>query len=179
MAQGGWLPPATWPAATATAPTRSSAAQGDVHFRRRERLPGRGAFVAPREPDAPAAADAELAGFLAGRLARYKLPRRYELLVELPRTGAGKVNRADLRRRAAEMTSASSSPSAPGVPPPPAVAQPEASDSSSSPGPARRLVLVAVAARRVRLGTRVRLGRAGVGLRRPPLPVRPKNFSAR
>ncbi len=95
------------------------------------------AFIAVRE--AGAVAPGDLAGFLAGRIARYKLPRRYELLAELPRTGAGKVDRAALRRRAAEMTSASSSPSAPGAPPPPAVAQPDASD-SSSPGPARSLL---------------------------------------
>jgi len=95
------------------------------------------AFIALRE--AGAAAPGDLAGFLAGRIARYKLPRRYELLAELPRTGAGKVCRADLRRRAAEMTRASSSPSAPSAPPPRAVAQPDA-DSSSSPGPARSLL---------------------------------------
>ncbi|HEU5060783.1 MAG TPA: AMP-binding protein [Kofleriaceae bacterium] len=69
------------------------------------------AFVALR-PASPAAGDAagELARFLAGRLASYKLPRRFELVAELPRTGAGKVDRSDLRRRAiliAPATSAS------------------------------------------------------------------------
>ncbi len=58
-------------------------------------------FVALREPaGAEAPAPAELTGFLAARLARYKLPRRFELVAQLPRTGAGKIDRADLRRRA-------------------------------------------------------------------------------
>jgi fatty-acyl-CoA synthase len=53
-----------------------------------------------------AATRGALADFLAARLARFKLPRRYELVPELPRTGAGKVDRPALRRRAQEMASA-------------------------------------------------------------------------
>jgi fatty-acyl-CoA synthase len=64
------------------------------------------AFVATR---AGRSLGAELAEFLAGRLARYKLPRRYELVAELPRTGAGKIDRVDLRRRALLIASSSSS----------------------------------------------------------------------
>ncbi len=147
------------------------------------------AFVALREPGAagastdPKAAGAELAEFLAGRLARYKLPRRYALLPELPRTGAGKVDRADLRRRAAEMTSASSKPIAPSAPPPPAVAQPAESSASSPPGPARSPLCSPPAASTPHAASAAgpasgSTGPAsGCGL--PPLPVTPKNFSAR
>ena len=60
------------------------------------------AFVALREAGGAPALDE----FLAGRLARYKLPRGYELLPELPRTGAGKLDRAALRRRAETSASA-------------------------------------------------------------------------
>ena len=68
------------------------------------------AFVALREPTSvPAGIAAELARFSAGRLARYKLPRRFELVPELPRTGAGKIDRVDLRRRAALLTDPASS----------------------------------------------------------------------
>jgi len=67
------------------------------------------AFVAARAAGAGLRAE-ELAGFLATRLARYKLPRRYELLPELPRTGAGKVDRVELRRRAAIAAARSASP---------------------------------------------------------------------
>ncbi len=40
---------------------------------------------------------AELRGFLAGRLARFKLPSRVVFVPSLPRTGAGKVDRRALR----------------------------------------------------------------------------------
>ena len=143
------------------------------------------AFVALREPGAPAdaRAGAELAQFLAGRLARYKLPRRYELVPELPRTGAGKVDRADLRRRAAEMTIASSSPSAPSAPPPPAVAQPDAPVSSSEPGPARSLLGSSAPASTPHAASAAGPASGSTGPASgcgvPPLPVTPKNFSAR
>jgi fatty-acyl-CoA synthase len=66
------------------------------------------AFVALRAAAGAAAGDrSALGAFLAGRLARYKLPRRYEVLAELPRTGAGKVDRVDLRRRAERSASPS------------------------------------------------------------------------
>jgi fatty-acyl-CoA synthase len=65
------------------------------------------AFVATRDAAGETLAD-EIAGFLAARLARYKLPRRYEFVPELPRTGAGKVDRAALRRRATLIAAASS-----------------------------------------------------------------------
>ncbi len=70
------------------------------------------AFVATRDA-AGAALARELADFLAGRLARYKIPRRYEFVPELPRTGAGKVDRPALRRRAMLIAAASSSSSGP------------------------------------------------------------------
>lgn len=38
-----------------------------------------------------------LAAHLAGRLARYKLPKRYVIVESLPRTGSGKVRKTDLR----------------------------------------------------------------------------------
>jgi fatty-acyl-CoA synthase len=67
------------------------------------------AFVALRDPArAEATAPAELARFLAGRLARYKQPRRFELVPRLPRTGAGKIDRVDLRRRAIIIAAATS-----------------------------------------------------------------------
>jgi fatty-acyl-CoA synthase len=37
--------------------------------------------------------------FLNGRLARYKLPKRVEVVDELPRTASGKIRKADLRAR--------------------------------------------------------------------------------
>ncbi len=40
----------------------------------------------------------ELLGFLAGRLARYKLPKRLQILPSLPLTAAGKVAKEELRR---------------------------------------------------------------------------------
>ena len=36
---------------------------------------------------------------LAGRLARYKIPRTFEFVTELPRTASGKIRKTDLRRR--------------------------------------------------------------------------------
>lgn len=38
-------------------------------------------------------------GFLDGRLARYKLPKKVIVVAELPRTASGKVRKADLRAR--------------------------------------------------------------------------------
>jgi len=42
---------------------------------------------------------AELPNFLFERLARYKLPRRYFVASELPRTASGKLRRNVLRRQ--------------------------------------------------------------------------------
>lgn len=58
------------------------------------------AFVVMREgidlnPD-------ELAGFLSGRLARYKIPKRFVVVAELPRTPYGKVVKAELAERLSE-----------------------------------------------------------------------------
>jgi fatty-acyl-CoA synthase len=39
---------------------------------------------------------------LAGRLAKYKIPRRVEFVDELPRTASGKVRKAELRKRFAD-----------------------------------------------------------------------------
>ncbi len=52
------------------------------------------AFVVMR-PDQELNAE-ELAGFLSSRLARYKIPRRYISIDELPRTAYGKVVKGDL-----------------------------------------------------------------------------------
>jgi fatty-acyl-CoA synthase len=42
---------------------------------------------------------ATLAGFLTGRLAKYKLPKHYEVIAELPRNANGKVLKRELRER--------------------------------------------------------------------------------
>lgn len=55
------------------------------------------AFVLPR-PDTGPTPD-ELAGHLAERLARYKVPKHFRLVDELPRTPYGKVVKGDLRER--------------------------------------------------------------------------------
>jgi len=47
------------------------------------------------------AAPAELVEWCRGRIAGFKLPRRIELLDELPKTGSGKVSKRALRERAA------------------------------------------------------------------------------
>jgi fatty-acyl-CoA synthase len=41
----------------------------------------------------------ELQAFLRGRLAKYKVPVYVDVLNQLPRTGSGKVLKAELRRR--------------------------------------------------------------------------------
>ncbi|MEO1676656.1 MAG: class I adenylate-forming enzyme family protein [Pseudomonadota bacterium] len=48
--------------------------------------------------------DDALAAFVAGRLARYKCPRIFEHVAELPRSGNGKLNRQALRRTAPPRT---------------------------------------------------------------------------
>ena len=53
------------------------------------------AFVVLRE--GATATGAELAAFLEGRLARYKLPRDYRFMAQLPRTAYGKVLKGELR----------------------------------------------------------------------------------
>jgi len=57
------------------------------------------AFVVLRE--GAAATENELAAFLAERLAKYKLPRRWVFIDALPRTAYGKVVKGELRSRAA------------------------------------------------------------------------------
>jgi fatty-acyl-CoA synthase len=57
------------------------------------------AFVVPRK-GMSLSAD-ELAEFLGARLARLKIPKRFELVSELPRTPYGKVVKAELLRRIA------------------------------------------------------------------------------
>jgi acyl-CoA synthetase (AMP-forming)/AMP-acid ligase II len=54
------------------------------------------AFVVPGDPP-PTAGD--LAAFLEGRLARYKVPRDFVFLDALPRTPYGKVVKGELRDR--------------------------------------------------------------------------------
>jgi fatty-acyl-CoA synthase len=55
------------------------------------------AFVVPRE--GAAVSSEELAGFLGARLAKLKIPKRFELVAELPRTAYGKVLKAELRQK--------------------------------------------------------------------------------
>jgi fatty-acyl-CoA synthase len=45
----------------------------------------------------------ELTAFLAGKIARYKLPRRWVLLPELPKTALGKVQKEQLASVVAAM----------------------------------------------------------------------------
>ncbi|HYN21262.1 MAG TPA: long-chain fatty acid--CoA ligase [Thermoanaerobaculia bacterium] len=59
------------------------------------------AFVVPGS-EAPTAE--ELAEFLAGRLAKYKIPREFHFLDSLPRTPYGKVVKGELRERYLERT---------------------------------------------------------------------------
>jgi fatty-acyl-CoA synthase len=49
-----------------------------------------------------------LADFLLGRLARYKLPREFVFVPQLPRTAYGKVVKGDLRQRFLERDGSSS-----------------------------------------------------------------------
>ena len=55
------------------------------------------AFIEPHQGH-PVDLD-DLQHFLAGRLAKFKLPRTIEVLPELPRTGSGKIDKAALLRR--------------------------------------------------------------------------------
>ncbi|WP_214408999.1 acyl-CoA synthetase [Sphaerisporangium fuscum] len=55
------------------------------------------AFVVPR-PGADVTGD-ELRAFLLGRLAKYKIPRYFDLVDGLPRTGSGKIRKPELRAR--------------------------------------------------------------------------------
>jgi fatty-acyl-CoA synthase len=60
---------------------------------------GRAVVVARPGFPADEAAAAELLGFLAGRLAKYKIPKSVAFAEALPRSGAGKVLKAPLRER--------------------------------------------------------------------------------
>jgi fatty-acyl-CoA synthase len=60
------------------------------------------AFVVTRAP----VTTAEIINFLGMRLARYKLPKRIELLADLPRTASGKVAKAELLDRIRRTSSA-------------------------------------------------------------------------
>jgi len=55
-------------------------------------------FVVARETAAKPSPE-ELTSFLAGKLAKYKLPREFVFLETLPRTAYGKVVKAELRER--------------------------------------------------------------------------------
>jgi fatty-acyl-CoA synthase len=59
------------------------------------------AFVVPREAGSDALAGS-LADFLAGRLAKYKLPREFRFVDALPRTAYGKVVKGELRQMVLE-----------------------------------------------------------------------------
>jgi O-succinylbenzoic acid--CoA ligase len=54
------------------------------------------ALVVPRDPRAPPTDD-ELRALCAGRLARFKVPKAFETVAELPRNAAGKLERPRLR----------------------------------------------------------------------------------
>ncbi|HLE84396.1 MAG TPA: AMP-binding protein [Thermoanaerobaculia bacterium] len=54
------------------------------------------AAVVPRGPEAPPAAEA-LAAWCRARLAPFKVPKRWRIVEELPRTPSGKVARAEVR----------------------------------------------------------------------------------
>ena len=54
------------------------------------------AVVAPK-PGAELDADEALAAFAAERIAQYKLPRRFEVRDELPKTPTGKISKGPLR----------------------------------------------------------------------------------
>jgi fatty-acyl-CoA synthase len=112
--------PATSPAATPTASTSSPAPEGDVHLRGRERIPGRGreravhppaiaevavvgapdatwgevgrAFIRPI-PGVAALDYVELEAFCRARLAPYKVPKRFDIVTDFPRTAAGKIRK--------------------------------------------------------------------------------------
>jgi fatty-acyl-CoA synthase len=58
------------------------------------------AFVVPRGE--PAAAADELAEFLAGRIAKFKIPKEFVFVDSLPRTAYGKVVKGELQARFAE-----------------------------------------------------------------------------
>lgn len=58
------------------------------------------AIVVPR-PGAQLTAEA-LTDHLRGRLARYKLPKRFQFVEALPKTGSGKIAKRQLRRRLSE-----------------------------------------------------------------------------
>jgi o-succinylbenzoate---CoA ligase len=55
------------------------------------------ALVVPRGPEAPGEDD--LRDFCAERLARFKVPKRFETVASVPRNAAGKLERATLRER--------------------------------------------------------------------------------
>jgi bile acid-coenzyme A ligase len=59
------------------------------------------AIVVPADPAAPPTAE-ELRAHCAARLARYKLPKSFELVASLPRSEAGKLNRQALIAERAE-----------------------------------------------------------------------------
>ncbi|MFN7975507.1 MAG: AMP-binding protein [Acidobacteriota bacterium] len=60
------------------------------------------AAVVPRGDAAPDAAD--LAAFVRARVAGFKVPKRFVVLPDLPKTGSGKIRKADLRTRLASPT---------------------------------------------------------------------------
>jgi fatty-acyl-CoA synthase len=62
------------------------------------------AFVVPREAGGSDALAEDLAGFLAGRLAKYKLPKEFRFVGALPRTAYGKVVKGELRQMVVEGT---------------------------------------------------------------------------
>ncbi|HYW03672.1 MAG TPA: class I adenylate-forming enzyme family protein [Gammaproteobacteria bacterium] len=55
-------------------------------------------YIVPRDPQRPPEGD-ELKAFCAGRLADYKVPRRIEIVPDLPLTVAGKIAKARLREQ--------------------------------------------------------------------------------
>jgi acyl-CoA synthetase (AMP-forming)/AMP-acid ligase II len=57
------------------------------------------AFVVPGDPGGHPPTGEDLAAFLEGRLAKYKIPRDFVFVDALPRTPYGKVVKGELRER--------------------------------------------------------------------------------
>jgi fatty-acyl-CoA synthase len=60
------------------------------------------AFIVPRDEADSGRLAEELSAFLAGRLARYKLPKEFRFIEALPRTAYGKVVKGELRQMVLE-----------------------------------------------------------------------------
>jgi long-chain acyl-CoA synthetase len=78
-------------------PKVKEAAVAGVHHRVRGEILV--AHVVPRDLDDPRALKRELRDFCAQRLSGYKVPRRFEIVPEIPKTFIGKAIRWQIRER--------------------------------------------------------------------------------